>query len=431
MRTGIVHESARHLVYEIRKIVDYGHLLEEMGQPITWENIGDPIPMGEQMAPWIAEIVQNLLKDNASWGYCPSRGVKATREYLAEKINERGGVTVTPDDLLFVNGIADAINKIYDLIRRDARVLMPSPCYPTHLTSEYKRGDYEGLQYRMDPRSGWLPDLDEIRAKVKHNPQIVAITLTNPDNPTGMVYPREILEEIVEIARQSNLFIICDEIYSHICYNGKTGTHISTVVGDVPAIALRGISKEYPWPGSRCGWLEILNSDKSPEFAEYAAALVNSKMMEVCSTTLPQMSIPEVFSDSRYPDHLKTRAAIFERRANEAYDFFKEMECVVVTRPEGAFYFCVVFKEGVLSNTQTLPISNPGIRELVESKVKGVANDKRFVYYLMASLGVCVTPLAGFHSSLEGFRITLLQTNDEIRRGTLKRIREGIESYIS
>ena len=431
MRTRIVHEGVKYLEYEIRQIVEVAYRIRDLGVEMTWENIGDPIAMGERVQPWIAEIVHGLLDRPESWAYCPSRGVKQTREFLAEQVNARGGVQIGPDDILFFNGIADAVDKVYDLVRKDARVLMPSPCYPTHSSNEAKRGEYESLWFHLDPHHGWQPDLDEMRTKVRYNPQIVAIALVHPDNPTGFVYPRETLLEIAEIARQYGLFLIADEIYAHICFNGAETCHLSTVAGDVPALAIRGISKEYPWPGARCGWIEMLNLDRDPGFAEYARGLVLSKMMEVCSTTLPQMSVPKVFSDRRYPGHLTARAATFEARANEAYEAFRPMDALLVNPVRGAFYFPVVFREGRLNDKQSLPIKNREVRALVEEIVQGVPNDKRFVYYLMGSEGICVTPLSGFHSDLEGFRITLLQADDDVRRETLRRLAAAITRYLA
>ncbi len=429
MRRRIAHEGVKHLEYEIRKIVDDGYRIRALGREIIWENIGDPIAMGEQVVPWIKEIVHELVDDCASWAYCPSRGVLQTREFLAAQINARGGARVGPEDILFVNGIADAVDKIYDLVHKDSRIVIPSPCYPTHSSNEAKRGEYDNLTFRLDPRNGWRPDLDELRLRVKYNPQVIGIGIVHPDNPTGITYSRQDLEEIVGIAREYGLYLICDEIYAHITFNGAETLHLSNVVGDVPALALRGISKEYPWPGSRCGWIEMLNRTADPYFAEYCKALVDSKMMEVCSTTLPQMSVPRIFSDPRYPAHLRERAQVFEQRANEVYNCFKDVPGVIVNRTNGAFYFTVVFETGVLNDRQTLDIAKPELRRLIESMVTGVANDKRFVYYLMGSQGICVTPLSGFHSDLEGFRMTLLRADDAQRRDTCARIAQAIRDY--
>jgi aspartate/methionine/tyrosine aminotransferase len=239
------------------------------------------------------------------------------------------------------------------------------------------------------------------------------------------------MEEIVAVAREYGLFIICDEIYAHICYNGASPLHLSEVLGDVPAMSLRGISKEYPWPGARCGWIEFLNRRRDPRFEEYARAILLSKMMEVCSTTLPQMSIPRVMGDDRYAGHLAARAETFAARAEEAYAAFSGIDGVIVNRTQGAFYFTVVFEEGVLNDRQTLPIENPEVRTLVEELTRGVPPDKRFVYYLMGSEGICVTPLSGFQAEDPGFRITYLQDDDSKRRNTLERLAGAVRSYLA
>ena len=433
MRCKIAHDGIRNIRYEIREIVDYGYALRRFGIPIHWENIGDPIAAGEQVAPWVKEIVLDIQRNDSAWAYCPSRGVLRTREFLADVISRRKGeaaVKATPDDVLFFNGIADAVDKIYDLIQRDCRVLMPSPSYPTHTSNEGKRGDYRHLQFPLDPKNNWLPDLAEIESIVRYNPQVVAIALVNPDNPTGAVYPRETLQGIIAIARKYGLFIICDEIYAHITYNGAETLHISQLLGDVPAISLRGISKDFPWPGSRCGWIEMLNRNASPEFSEYCDALVKSKMLEVCSTTLPQLAIPLVYGDKRY-DALKTkRAKAFESRSNQIHEYFRDNIPGVVTHPtQGAFYFCVAFEDGLLDNAMTLPITDPTVRAFVEKSVEGVAPDKRFVHYMMAADGVCVTPLTGFHTDINGFRITTLAPDDAERAKILERIGRCIKEY--
>lgn len=431
MRTKIAIDGLKQLQYEIREIVDYGHALRDMGVPMTWENIGDPVDAGEKIEPWIKEIVAGLTAQERSWAYGPSRGNLHSREFLADIVSKReGSVKIGPQDILFFNGIADAVDKIYDLIRKDARVLMPSPSYPTHTSNEGKRGDYGYLQFKLRPENNWQPDLEEIENKVKYNPQVIAIAIVNPDNPTGTVYPRKTLEGIVDIARRYGLFLICDEIYAHICYNGAETLHLSQVIGDVPGLALRGISKDVPWPGSRCGWIEMLNANANPEFREYCDSLIKSKMMEVCSTTLPQLAVPLIYGDPRYPALKERRAKMFEKRANQVYEFFRDnVPELIVGRPQGAFYFSAVFRDGVLNDRQTMRIENPVIREFVEKSVLGVAPDKRFVHYMMGSEGVCVTPLTGFHTDIPGFRLTTLRVDDKDRKRVLERIRDSIKAY--
>jgi aspartate/methionine/tyrosine aminotransferase len=239
------------------------------------------------------------------------------------------------------------------------------------------------------------------------------------------------LEEIAGIAREYKLFMITDEIYVHIVYNGGSRMHMSEWIGDVPALAMRGISKEYPWPGSRCGWLEVLNKDKDENFATYVNSLLAAKRLEVSSTTMPQMSIPRVMGDPRYLGHLTKREALFDGRAIEAMKTFEGCDAVITNKPGGAFYFTVMFKDGVLNQQQTLPIDNPKIKARIEELVKNVAPDKRFVYYLMGATGIVVVPLTGFQCEHDGFRMTLLETDDEKRAWILKTLRESIDTYLS
>ena len=376
--------------------------------------------------------MRELIDDRMTWAYCDSAGVLSTREFLAHNVNIRpGGVQVTPNDILFFNGLGDAVAKVYGFLRREARVLGPSPAYSTHSSAEAAHSGYNHVTYQLDPNNGWMPDIDDIRNKVKYNDSIAGILLLSPDNPTGAVYPREILEQIAEIARQHKLFVIADEIYAHIVYNGTERLHLSQWIGDVPAIAMRGISKEYPWPGSRCGWIEVLNRDKDENFATYANSLLAAKRLEVSSTTLPQMSIPKVMGDPRYIGHLKTREDMFEARANEAEAAFKGCDAVIANKPSGAFYYTVMFKDKVLNNNQKLKIESPVIRERIEKLVNGVAPDKRFVYYLMGATGIVVVPLTGFQCDHPGFRFTILETDPVKRAWVFKTLRSAIDEYVA
>ncbi len=432
MRRNIVHMGAGSLHYEIREIVQVAHEVRDMGRELTWENIGDPIQKGEKPPEWMREIVHELVDRPESWGYCDTAGVPEVRQFLANNVNIRhDGVRVTPDDIMFFNGLGDAVAKVYGFLRREARILGPSPAYSTHSSAEAAHSGYNHVTYELDPCNGWMPDMEDIRNKVKYNDSIAGILLLSPDNPTGAVYPREILDQFVAVAQEHNLFLIADEIYVHIVYNGTGHLHMSEWVQDVPAIAMRGISKEYPWPGSRCGWIEVLNRSKDENFSRYVNSLLAAKRLEVSSTTLPQMSIPAIMGDPRYPDHLSRRESMYEARAQEAYDAFKDCEAVIVNKPSGAFYFTVMFKDGMLNNEQYLEIDNPRVRARIEELVPNVAPDKRFVYYLMGATGIVVVPLTGFQCEHDGFRMTLLESDDAKRAWILKTLRDAIDAYVA
>ena len=431
MRRNLLHDGAANLKYEIREIVAAAHELERLGVGLTWENIGDPVQKGEVPPKWIRDTISDLVHEAPSWAYCDTQGVIETREFLAEEVNRRDGVRVSPDDIMFFNGLGDAVAKVYGFLNREARILGPSPAYSTHSSAEAAHSGYSHVTYDLDPYDGWMPDVADIRKKVQYNDSIAGILLLTPDNPTGAVYPREIVETIAAIAHENDVFLIADEIYANIVYNGAGRLSMSEWIGDVPGIAMRGISKEVPWPGARCGWLEILNKGKDSNFAHYVDSLLAAKRLEVSSTTLPQMAIPRIIGDPRYPGHLHARAQQFSERADEMSGVFAGCEHIIANKPEGAFYYTIMFKDGLLDESQSLPIENPQIREAIEQMTEGVEPDKRFVYYLMGATGIVVVPLTGFQCEHHGFRATLLETDDNRRAWILKSLRDSIDQYVA
>jgi len=433
MRNNIVHIGAGEWTYEIRAIVEIAEKLKELGIKTNMENIGDPIAKGEIIPDWMKKIVAELAMQDCSYGYCATRGVLETRKFLAERTNKRGFAKITADDIIFFNGLGDAIQKVYGLLRREARVIGPSPTYSTHSSAEGAHSGQRPVTYRLDPHNNWYPDLDDLRLSIKYNPAISGILIINPDNPTGAVYPERILREMIAIAREFDLFVIVDEIYLNLVYNGQTTRPISDLVGDVPAISMKGISKELPWPGSRCGWIEVYNADKDPVFARYIQSILDSKMVEVCSTTLPQKAIPKILSHPEYPKYLAERIERYEKFSNIAYQVLRGVKGVEVNRTNGAFYMSVVFERGRLNDRMTLPIEVKEVRELVEGLVAkpGVSLDKRFVYYLLASTGICVVPISSFCTPELGFRITLLERNEAEFTKIFETIAKAIPEYLA
>jgi aspartate/methionine/tyrosine aminotransferase len=433
MRIDLVPPGTGELTYEIRNIVNVAEKLQKHGVKINWENIGDPIVKGEVIPLWMKEIVAKAVMDNRTWGYCHTRGVLETREFICDETNRRGGAQITPDDIIFFNGLGDAIAKIYGCLRPEARVLMPSPSYTTHTLGEIGHAHSAPSLFCLKPDNNWYPDMEDLRNHVRYNPNICAIMLINPDNPTGMVYTKELLEEIVAVARENDLFIISDEVYINVVYNGKTTVPISDVIGDVPAISLKGISKEFPWPGSRCGWIEVYNGQKDERFRKYVNLILTGKMNEVCSTTLPQTVIPEIVRHPEYHAYLAQRIASYERMSNITYDSLSQVSALQVNRTNGAFYMAVAFKDGLLNNRQTIPIANQEVKELVDGLINqpGVSPDKRFVYQLLATTGICVVPLSSFSTPLQGFRVTLLEKDENECRRIYSTLAERIGEYLN
>jgi alanine-synthesizing transaminase len=432
MRQQLLSEGASELNYEIREIVKKAGQIKNLGKEIYWENIGDPIQKNHTLPEWIRRIIADLALQNDSYSYCPSKGILETREFLARQTNALNGAQITAEDICFFNGLGDAIAKVYQYIAPTSRVIGPSPAYSTHSSAEGAHASHEPLTYKLDPNNKWYPDLDDLYNKVRYNPGIVGILIINPDNPTGMVYPRETLTRIVDMAREFNLFLVCDEIYVNITYNGARTYALAEVIEDVPGIAMKGISKELPWPGARCGWMEYYNRDRDPDFKRFCQAIDNAKMIEVCSTKLPQLAIPEILGDPRFKSYREITNQKIGKRSKIIADILHAVPQLTFNETFGAFYNTIIFRKGVLKPGQRMHIDKADIRDLVERwTLEDMPLDKRFVYYLLGAKGVCVVPISSFCSELQGFRVTLLEEDEEVLYKTFGSIRDGVAEYLA
>ncbi len=304
----------------------------------------------------------------------------------------------------------------------------PNPAYPTHSAMEAAHGRSAHITYSLNPENGWLPDMDEVRRKVAGNPHIAGLLIINPDNPTGTVYPVDILEEFVAIAKEYKLFLIADEIYSNLAYTKGEFVPLAQLADGVPTIILRGLSKEIPWPGSRCGWAEFYNVDADPDFGRYIQSIEEAKMAEVCSTTLPQTVFPAIFGDPRYREHLYARRAMYKERAVKATQILNESPHLHVVEPKGAFYLSVTFSEAFMKTEAAKPAANPQAQKLLDAVLPAIPRedfDKRFCHKLLATTGICTVPLStGFNSEVQGFRMTLLESDDADLTATLQAIKD-------
>jgi aspartate/methionine/tyrosine aminotransferase len=226
--------------------------------------------------------------------------------------------------------------------------------------------------------------------------------------------------------------LISDEIYHRVVYNGAKSYQLAEVIEDVPGIALKGMSKDIPWPGSRCGWMEFYNRDQDSEFDRLCATLEDAKMIEVCSTTLPQLALPKIYGDERYEQYRIDNNEKVGRRSKLITSILGDLPQLTFNETYGAFYNTIVFNDGVLNASQSLSIENKKVKEVLDSwLVEGIDHDKRFVYNLLAAKGVCVVPLSSFHSELKGFRVTLLEEDEELLVSTFTKVRDAVIEYCS
>lgn len=436
MRQPLYNSRIGLLKYGIREIALVTDTIKKLNPSFVLnpENIGDPIKKGWDVPSFVKDIVAQEVQHNTeSWGYVHSRGLMSARQFVVEDAKRcYPAATLTVDDVLFANGLGAAIGTLYAALPPTARVIGPAPSYPTHASLEAFSTGGERISYECDPNREWRIDMEHLESQLIAHPEVTGILVINPNNPTGAVYPKEDLEQVVLLAEKYNLFIIADEIYFRLVYNDHSFYHMSAVVnGRVPLIVMRGMSKDVPWPGSRCGWLEFHNTTLDEEFATYVAAIKQRMLLEVCATSLPQWVLPQVYTHAEYPAHLSAYIQKLEENSNTIAAILGNVPGVTCNRTNGAFYMMVVFEDGLLHQHQTLPIRHAGIQSFIEQEVvkPSMALDKRFVYYVLAHTGIVVTPASDFYTKQYGFRITTLERDEETLQRTYTRLAQAIQDY--
>ena len=439
MRQPVSTPDVRLMQYGIREIVDVIQKMKELAPEtdFVFENIGDPIAKSWHVPQFLKELIQEETEreGDAVFGYSHSRGLPSTRKWVVEEAKKFSpSSTLDYEYVLFTSGLGAAISALYHMLPQKARIIQPSPSYPTHASMESFNAGAKPVSYQLDPSNHWQPDLEDLEQQLEANPDIVGILIINPNNPTGAVYSKETLEALVKLAEKYGLMLISDEVYFRMVYNGHHFEQLTEIAqGRVPLMVLRGISKDVPWPGGRCGWIEFHNTDLDEDYKAYAESVKKRVLMEVCSVSLPQFLVPRIYHHPQYQAWLKANNAELEKNGNYIADMLNKVDGLNAEPTNGAFYMMPLFEEGVLNTKQTLPITNDAIRAFIEKEVArpNMALDQRFTYYLLAATGICTVPASGFFSKHPGFRITTLERDDHKRQDTYTRLTEATRAYIA
>lgn len=437
MRNRIYNPKTQRLKYGIREVIE---LAQQLGAAdphfrLIGENIGDPVAKGWHVPKFIKDILAEIIrKDDAIFGYAHSRGILQSRQWVAECSKQYAPASqLDGEQVLFTNGLGAAISLLYRTLKPGARIIQPHPGYPAHISNESFAAGAPSIGYRAVPGNGWAPDLDHLASQISKHPEITGILLINPNNPTGAVYRPATLEAIVRLAEQHHLLLISDEVYFRLVFNQTRYAHITELAaGRVPLIVMRGISKDIPWPGGRCGWLEFHNLGLDKDFQLFFESLKKPLMLEVCAATLPQAALPLIYASPQYAQWLTAYTAALEQISNEIADILGAVPGLKTGRIQGAFYLMALFEKGALNRRQTLPIANRRAAEIIRRAVARpeFPLDKRFAYYLLAATGICVVPASDFSSPFPGFRITTLDRDPAHRRQTYRRLAQAIRDYL-
>jgi alanine-synthesizing transaminase len=390
--------------YDIRgPVLDKAKQMIEEGHKIIQLNIGNVAAFG-LMPP--DEIVQDMIRNLPSQeaaGYTDSKGLFAPRKAVVHYTQEKKIPGVTVDDVYLGNGVSELISLAMNaLLDEGDEVLIPSPDYPLYTAVASLSGG-KPVHYQCDEGSGWLPDLDDIRRKV--TPRTKAIVVINPNNPTGALYPDDVLRDIVEVARVNGLVIFADEIYDKTLYDGHTHTSIASLAGDVVVLSFNGLSKNYRSCGFRAGWM-VVSGDKR-RASSYIEGLNMLASMRLCANTPGQMAIQTALGGYQSIKDLVAPGGRLCKQRDLAFERLTAMPGVSVVKPKAALYM--------------FPKLDPAMYP--------IADDQAFAYELLAQEKVLIVQGTGFNwGKPDHFRIVFLPNAEDLNQA-LNRIERFLSDY--
>lgn len=323
---GPVHREARRL--------------EEEGHKILKLNIGNPAPFGFD-AP--EEIVQDLIHNvPVSQGYSDSRGLFSGRKAVMQYCQQKGIANVDIDDVYLGNGASELIvMSMQALINNGDEVLIPAPDYPLWTAAVSLSGG-KPVHYLCDEASDWYPDLADIRSKISDRTR--GIVLINPNNPTGSVYPKEVLQSIVDLAREHDLIVFSDEIYDKIIYDDAEHISTASLCDDVLCITYNGLSKAYRVAGFRAGWM-VISGDKA-DASDYIEGIELLASMRLCSNVPGQHAIQTALGGYQSINELIAPEGRLYRQRDLAYDLLTAIPGISCVKPRGAMYLFAKMDQG-------------------------------------------------------------------------------------
>jgi alanine-synthesizing transaminase len=326
-------EKLANVCYDIRgPVLTEANRLEEEGHRIMKLNIGNPAPFGFDAPDEIIQDVIHLLP--TSQGYCESRGLYSARKAVMQHYQSKGLDSIEIDDIYLGNGVSELITMTMQALVNDGdEILIPAPDYPLWTAAVSLSGG-KPVHYICDEQQDWYPDIADIRSKVTANTR--AIVIINPNNPTGAVYPDDVLTQLVELAREFNLVILADEIYDKILYDGIEHTPLSLMVDDLLCITFNGLSKAYRLAGFRSGWM-VLSGDKyrAKDFIEGLDILAS---MRLCANVPAQHAIQTSLGGYQSINDLVLPGGRLLRQRDIALELLNQIPGISCVKPKGAIY---------------------------------------------------------------------------------------------
>lgn len=391
-----------NVLYDIRgPIMDAAKQMEEEGQKLIKLNIGNLAVFGFD-AP--EEVQQDMIRNlPASAGYSDSKGIFAARKAVMHETQKQGIKGVTLDDIYLGNGASELISMATNALLDDGdELLLPAPDYPLWTASTSLSGGTP-VHYRCDENNGWMPNLDDIRARI--TPRTKAIAVINPNNPTGALYSDELLKGIIDIAREHGLVILADEVYDKVLYDGVKHTAIASLSTDVLTLTFNSLSKSYRSCGYRAGWMVVSGPKKQAQ--DYIEGLNMLANMKLCSNVPGQWAIQTALGGYQSINDLTCEGGRLRRQRDMAYELITAIPGVTCVKPSAALYM--------------FPRLDP--------KVYPIKDDRQFFLELLKETKVMLVQGTGFNwPEPDHFRIVFLPHEEDLREA-IGRIAKFLENY--
>jgi len=394
MRTFDKSTKLDNVLYDVRgPVVDEAARMEEEGKEILKLNIGNPYPFGFS-AP--QEVILDMLSNiRTSQGYSDSKGIFSARKAIMQYAQTKNIPNVSMEHIYTGNGVSELINLVTQgLIDNGDEILVPSPDYPLWTGCVTLAGG-KAVHYICDEQSEWYPDIEDMRSKITDKTK--AIVIINPNNPTGAVYPKEVLEQIVELAREHELMIFSDEIYDRLVMDGIEHTSIASLAPDLFCITLNGLSKSHMIAGFRCGWMILSGAkEKAKDYIEGLNMLSN---MRLCSNVPAQCIVQTALGGHQsVKNYLVPGGRIYEQR-EFIYNAINDIPGLSAVKPKAAFY---IFPK-------------------MDTKKFNILDDEKFVLDLLKEKKVLLTHGRGFNwAEPDHFRIVYLPNIEQLKDATGK-----------
>ena len=402
MRIFEKSHKLEHVLYDVRgPVVDEAARMEEGGIQVLKLNIGNPAPFGFN-AP--QEVIQDI-RDNIvnSQGYSDSRGIFAARKAVMQYAQLKNIPNVTMKDVFTGNGASELIQlSLNALLNTGDEVLVPSPDYPLWTACTNLAGG-TAVHYICDEQSDWYPDIADIESKVTSKTK--AIVVINPNNPTGALYPKEILEKIVDIARRHQLIIFSDEIYDRLVMDGEQHISTASLAPDLFCVTFSGLSKSHMVCGFRVGWM-ILSGNKEIA-ADYIAGINMLSNMRLCSNVPGQSIIQTALGGYQsVNEYIVPGGRIYEQR-EYVYKALNDIPGISAVKPKAAFY---IFPK-------------------IDVKKFNITNDTQFALDFLKEKKVLLVPGSGFNwKQPDHFRVVYLP-QIEVLSDAMGKMRDFLSTY--